>query len=74
MLEVTTESEVCKSEAINVHSHVYSRMNLRRGEIVSLEGAASRLANDDIFLAETKVATIGGVGVWFTPLQNFPCD
>ena len=44
-------------------------------EFVSLvDGAASRLANDDIFLAETKVATFGGVGVWFTPLQNFPCD
>ena len=44
-------------------------------EFVSLvEGAASRLANDDIFLAETKVATFAGVGVWFTPLQNIPCD
>ena len=44
-------------------------------ELVSLvEGAASRLANDDTFLAETKVATFGGVGVWLTPLQNFPCD
>ena len=34
-------------------------------ELVSLvEGPASRLANDVIFLAETKVATFGGVGVW----------
>ena len=32
-------------------------------EFVSLvEGAASRLANDDIFLAGTKVATFGGIG------------
>ena len=43
-------------------------------EFVSLvEGAASRLAKD-IFFAETKVATFGGIGVWFTPLQNIPCD
>ena len=50
-------------------------MSACRDDFVSLvEGAASRLANDDIFLTETKVAMFGGVGVWFTPLQNFPCD
>ena len=50
-------------------------MSACRDEFISLvEGAASRLANDDVFLAETKVATFGGIGVWFTPLQNSPCD
>ena len=44
-------------------------MSACREELVSLvEGAASRLGNDDIFLAETKVAMFGGIGVWFTPL------
>ena len=56
--------KVFESEAIKVHGYVYSRMNFRR----------SRLANDYVFFAEAEVATFGGIGVWFTPLQNSPCD
>ena len=67
--------KVCKSEAVRGHGHVYSRLNFLRclHAVTSsflLLKELHRLANDDVYLAETKVATFGGIGAWFTPLLS----